>query len=269
MCKVIAIANQKGGVAKTTTTVNLGVALAQRGKKVLLVDNDPQGSLTISLGEEPDSLKITLSSLMEDTTKEKEIRWDKGILHHPEGVDFLPTNIDLSGWEISLAQNEQSGEKKIVHPESVLRRYLNQVRGHYDYILIDCNPSLGMLTVNGLTAADSVLIPVESQYLSARGMVLLMKSVADTRRSYNRRLEIEGILLTKVQPGANHPKQIIEVIRQEYGGNIPVFESRIPLSIKAADASVARTSVLKYAANSKVAKAYQALAAELIGEEAK
>lgn len=268
MCKVIAIANQKGGVAKTTTTVNLGVALVQRGKRVLLVDNDPQGSLTISLGQEPDSLEITLSSLMEDTTKEKEICWDKGILHHPEGVDFLPTNIDLSGWEISLAQNEQSVEK-IVHPESVLRRYLNQVRGHYDYILIDCNPSLGMLTVNGLTAADSVLIPVESQYLSARGMVLLMKSVADTRRNYNRRLEIEGILLTKVQPGANHPKRIIEVIRQEYGDNIPVFESRIPLSIKAADASVARTSVLKYAASSKVAKAYQALAAELMGRQSK
>ena len=153
--------------------------------------------------------------------------------------------------------------------ETVLRRYLEQVKKHYDYILIDCNPSLGILTVNSLTAADSVLIPVETQYLSARGMVLLMQTIQTVRRQINRRLEIEGILLTKVQPGANHPKQIIEVIRQEYGGNIPVFESRIPLSIKAADASVARTSVLKYAASSKVAKAYQALAAELIGEEAK
>ncbi len=261
MCKVIAIANQKGGVAKTTTTVNLGVALAQLGKRVLLVDNDPQGSLTISLGEEPDSLDITLSSLMEVTIREDRISWEKGILRHLEGVDFVPANLALSGLEVSLVN--------VMSRETVLRRYLEQVKKHYDYILIDCNPSLGMLTINSLTAADSVLIPVETQYLSARGMVLLMQTIQTVRRQINRRLEIEGILLTKVQPGANHPKQIIEVIRQEYGGNIPVFENRIPLSIKAADASVARTSVLKFAASSKVAKAYQALAAELIGREAK
>ncbi len=261
MCKVIAIANQKGGVAKTTTTVNLGVALAQFGKRVLLVDNDPQGSLTISLGEEPDALDVTLSSLMEDTIREDRISWEKGILCHLEGVDYVPANLALSGLEVSLVN--------VMSRETVLRRYLEQVKRHYDYILIDCNPSLGMLTINSLTAADSVLIPVETQYLSARGMVLLMQTIQTVRRQINRRLEIEGILLTKVQPGANHPKQIIEVIRQEYGGNIPVFESRIPLSIKAADASVARTSVLKFAASSKVAKAYQALAAELIRRETK
>lgn len=261
MCKVIAIANQKGGVAKTTTTVNLGVALAQRGERVLLVDNDPQGSLTISLGQEPDALDTTLSSLMEDTIREEEICWYKGLLHHPEGVDFVPANLALSGLEVSLVN--------VMSRETVLRRYLEQIKEHYDYILIDCNPSLGILTVNSLTAADSVLIPVETQYLSARGMVLLMQTIQTVRRQINRRLEIEGILLTKVQPGANHPKRIIEVIWQEYGDNIPVFESRIPLSIKAADASVARTSVLKYAASSKVAKAYQTLAAELMGRQSK
>ena len=201
MCKVIAIANQKGGVAKTTTTVNLGVALAQFGKRVLLVDNDPQGSLTISLGEEPDALDVTLSSLMEDTIREDRISWEKGILCHLEGVDYVPANLALSGLEVSLVN--------VMSRETVLRRYLEQVKRHYDYILIDCNPSLGMLTINSLTAADSVLIPVETQYLSARGMVLLMQTIQTVRRQINRRLEIEGILLTKVQPGANHPKQII------------------------------------------------------------
>lgn len=257
MCKIIAIANQKGGVAKTTTTVNLGTSLARLGKSVLLVDNDPQGSLTISLGQEPDELSVTLSTLMEDTIQEDKHSWDKGIIHHPEGVDLIPANIDLSGLEVSLVN--------VMSRETVLRRYLEQVKDHYDYIIIDCNPSLGMLTLNSLTAADTVLIPVEAQYLSARGMVLLMQTIRTVKRQINRRLEIEGILLTKVQRGANHPKKIIEVIQNQYGPDVPIFNSMIPLSVRAADASVARSSILKFDPRSAVAKAYTDLALEMVG----
>lgn len=257
MCKVIAIANQKGGVAKTTTTVNLGTALSQLGARVLLVDNDPQGSLTISLGQEPDELSVTLSTLMENTIREDKLPWDEGILHQTEGVDLIPANIDLSGLEVSLVN--------VMSRETVLRRYIEQIKEHYDYIIIDCNPSLGMLTLNSLTAADSVLIPVEAQYLSARGMVLLMQTIGTVKRQINRRLEIEGILLTKVQRGANHPKRIIEVIQAEYGTDVPIFKSMIPLSVRAAEASVARSSVLTFDPRSAVAKAYQELALELIG----
>lgn len=261
MCKVIAIANQKGGVAKTTTTVNLGVALARAGQRVLVIDNDPQGSLTISLGYEPDKLDTTVSSLLAKTIQEEPHDWDEGVLHHKEDVeiDLIPANIDLSGLEVSLVN--------VMSRETVLRRYLETVKPHYDYILIDCNPSLGMLTLNSLTAADSVLIPVEAQYLSARGMVLLMQTIRTVKRQINRRLEIEGILLTKVQRGASHPKQIAEVIQKQYGADVPIFKSMIPLSIQAANASVARTSVLTYAPKNAVAIAYSELAQELLGGE--
>lgn len=259
MATVITVCNQKGGVAKTTTTVNLGAALARRGFRVLLVDNDPQGSLTISLGQEPDELRDTLASLMDKTVREEALAPGEGILRHSEGMDFIPANMDLSGLEVSLVN--------VISRETVLRRYIEQLDDQYDYILIDCNPSLGMLTLNALAAADRVLIPVEAQYLSARGMELLLKTIQMVHRQINRQLEIAGVLITKAQGGANHPKKVAQVIRETYGDHIPIYQTSIPLSVRAADASATGGSVLTYGPNSAVAKAYIEFALEFLGSK--
>ena len=170
-CKVIALTNQKGGVGKTTTAVNLGVSLAQQGKKVLLIDADAQANLTMSLGlNRPDDLQVTLSTIMQDIIDDKSVDVVQGILHHGEGVDLLPSNIELSGFEVRLI-NAMSRER-------VLKTYVNEVKKDYDYVLIDCMPSLGMITINALAAADSVVIPTQPHYLSAKGLELLLRSVS-------------------------------------------------------------------------------------------
>lgn len=261
MCKTVALCNQKGGVAKTTTTVNLGAALAHSGKRVLLIDNDPQGSLTVSLGDEPDKLETTLSTLLEKTVSEAEIGEGEGVIHHIEGMDFIPANMELSGLEVSLVN--------VMSRETVLRRYIEQIKDQYEYILIDCNPSLGMLTLNALAAADEVLIPVEAQYLSARGMELLLRTVRMVQRQINPKLSIAGVLLTKAQRGASHPKRIAEVIRSNYGAHIPIFETVIPLSVRAADASATGGSLLRYDPHGAVSKAYTAFADEFSGRDTK
>ena len=190
-CKVIALTNQKGGVGKTTTAVNLGVSLAQQGKKVLLIDADAQANLTMSLGyNRPDDLPVTLSTIMQDIIDDKSVDVSKSILHHGEGVDLLPSNIELSGLEVRLIN--------AISRESVLKTCVNEVKKNYDYCLIDCMPSLGMLTINALAAADSVVIPTQPHYLSAKGLELLLRSVSKVRRQINPPLRIDGILMTMV-----------------------------------------------------------------------
>ena len=259
-CKVIAVTTQKGGVGKTTTTANLGIGLAQQSKRVLLIDADAQGSLTLSLGyPKPDELPITLADIMQNVIDDTPIPDGCGILHHSEGVDLLPANIELSGMEIRLIN--------AMSRESVLRTYINAVKPHYDYILIDCMPSLGMMPINSLAAADSVIIPSQPSFLSAKGLDLLMQSIAKVKRQINPALKINGILLTMVDGRTNLAKDISQLIRKTYGSNIKVFKTEIPLSVKAAETSAVGKSIYSYDKNGKVADAYRNLTKEVMDNE--
>ena len=258
MSKVISVVNQKCGVGKTTTTVKLGIGLARAGKKVLLIDADPQGSMTVSLGyAEPDDIEITLASIMGAMINEEEIKEEIGILHHDEGIDFLPGNIELSGLEVSLVN--------VMSRETLLRGYIEMLRSKYDYILIDCMSSLGMVTINALAASDSVVIPVQAAYLPVKGLQQLIRTIFKVKRQLNRRLEIEGILLTMVDMRTNHAKDIAVKVREAYGANVKIFESVIPLSVRAAETSAEGKSIFLYEPNGKVSKAYQDITREVLG----
>lgn len=253
MTKVIALANQKGGVGKTTTAVNLGIGLARQGKKVLLIDADAQGNLTDSLGwNEPDKLPVSLATIMSKVIMEEPIVPDEGILHHAEGVDLMPANIELSAMEVSLVNT--------MSREIVLRNYLKEVKGKYDYVLIDCMPSLGMITVNALAAADSVIIPVQSHYLPAKGMSQLLQTI----NRVNPNLKIEGALLTMVDNRTNFAKEISSLLRDSYRDKLRIFKTEIPLAIKAAETSAEGKSIYIHDAHGKAAAAYEALTKEVM-----
>ena len=259
---VMAVVNQKGGTGKTTTCENLGVGLAMEGKKVLVVDTDPQASLTISLGYPvPDDLSPTLSDMMGKIISEQPIAPGEGILHHPEGIDLMPANIELSGMEVSLV-NTMSREK-------VLKQYLDTVKSNYDFILLDCMPSLGMLTVNALAAADNVLIPVQAAYLPAKGLEQLLQTISKVRRQINPKLKIEGILLTMVDIRTNYAKDISSIIRESYGGKLKVYKTDIPRSVRAEEISAAGTSIFKHDPKGKVAEAYRVLTKEVLANAEK
>ena len=257
MGKVVALANQKGGVGKTTTTMNLGIGLAKTGKKVLLVDADPQASLTISMGiRNPECLEDTLASLMQSNMEGKPPPINHGIVHHAEGVDFLPSNIELSGLELCLFNAEKR--------ERVLRNSLEALRSSYDYILIDCAPSLGMMTINALTCADSVIVPTQADFLSTKGLNLLFRSVANLRKNLNPKLRIDGILWTMVDRRTNFAKAIITALRESVGMNIRVFDTQIPHSVRAKECPLEGKSIFAHDKRGKVAAAYEGLTKEVM-----
>ena len=254
---VTAVVNQKGGTGKTTTCENLGIGLAMEGKKVLLVDTDPQASLTISLGYPmPDRISPTLSDLMKKIVSDQPIESGEGILHHPEGVDLVPANIELAGMEVSLVN--------VMSRESVLKQYLDSVKKEYDFILLDCMPSLGMLTINTLAAADNVIIPVQAQYLPAKGLEQLLQTVNKVKHQINPKLRIEGILLTMVDSRTNYAKDISALIRENYGGKLKVYQTDIPRSVRAEEISAEGKSIFRHDPKGKVAEAYRVLTKEVL-----
>ncbi len=255
--KITALCNQKGGVGKTVTAVNLGIGLAREGKRVLLADIDPQGSLTASLGyQRPDQMENTMAEILGRVISDEPQAPDEGIIHHAEGVDLLPANIELSGLEVTLVNT--------MSRETILRDYLNSARDRYDVILLDCCPSLGMLTINALAAADEVIIPAQAHYLSLRGMEQLIRTISNVKRKINPALEIAGILITMADMRTNYSREIIELLRNTYGSKLRIFDSIIPLSIRAAETSAEGRSIYLHDPAGKVSAAYTALTQEVL-----
>lgn len=258
-CKTISVCNQKGGVGKTTTTVNLGVGLAMQGKKVLLIDADPQGDLTTCLGwQDTDGLGITLATKLTDVINETMNDPTVGILHHDEGVDLVPANLELSAMEFNLVN--------AMSRETALRNYLSEVKDKYDYILIDCMPSLGMVTINALSAADSVIIPVQAQYLPAKGMTQLVQTISRVKKRINPSLKIDGMLLTLVDSRTNLAKSTVEALRETFGSQIKMYRTYIPIAVKAAETSSKGKSIFAYEPNSTVSKAYTEFTKEVLAD---
>ncbi len=245
--QVIALANQKGGVAKTTTTLNLGVALAERGKRVLAVDLDPQSNLTMSQGLDPDDLAQSMFDVLVHKLPIEEVIVCREI-------DVAVANLDLAGAELALSA--------MIGRERALQKALLPVRGSYDYILIDTPPSLGLLTINALTAADGVIVPVQCEYLSLRGLIQLENTLAMIRDNLNPDVRIKGILPTMFDSRTLHSREAVEILQENFGDL--VFDTRIRKTVRYAEAPVKGTSVLKYDAHGNAAKAYRDLAGEVL-----
>ena len=256
MGKIIAITNQKGGVGKTTTTLNLGAAIAEKGKKVLLIDSDPQSSLTISCGVNMRNLQKSLYDAIARENEEEEVNISDIIIKTKiKNVSLLPSNIDLSRAEIELMN--------MLDRERVLKFILDPLKKLYKYILIDCPPSLGILTINALTAADEVIIPVETDYLALRGAgILINKTIQKVKKKLNPNLKIAGILPTMHNARTLHAREVLDMLKEHFQDL--VFNTVIKETVKFKESSVDGTSILDYAKNSDVAEAYRQLAQEVM-----
>jgi len=257
MAKIISIVNQKGGTGKSACAANLGVGLALMNQKVLIVDADPQSDVSASLGyRDCDDSNETLTNLMEMVLSDKDIPGDCFIRHQGEGVDMICSNIGLAGTEVQLVN--------AMSREFVLKQIINKVKNQYDTILIDCMPSLGMITINALAASDEVLIPVEASYLPIRGLQQLLKTIGKVRRQINPKLQIAGILFTMVDPYTNDAKNNMELLHNVYGNQIHVFEHFIPFSVRMKESVREGQSIFCYDTKGKVADAYRKLAEEVL-----
>ena len=258
MGRVIAIGNNKGGVAKTTTAVNLAKGLVDKGKKVLLIDADPQGNATAAVGyDEPDTIEETLADVMVMEIKDEDINYSEyAILHNIGGFDVLPGNIELSELEAVLVN--------VMDRERVMSRYIEKVRHLYDFIIIDCAPSLGTITTNAFVAADSVLIPVQASYMPVKGLEQLVVHITRIKKRINYSLDIEGILITMVDSRSNFSKEIVELVNRSYGQRVKVFKEFIPRSVRAEESIAEGISIFEYDPKGKVAMAYSSLTEEVI-----
>ena len=255
--KVIAIVNQKGGVAKTVTALNLGYALSEMGKKVLLIDFDPQNSLTVCFGyDNTDSIGTTIYDLMVLAIEERSLPEKKEYILSKGNMDIIPCNIELSAIEISIVN--------VLSRELVLKSIVDEVKSDYDYVIIDCSPSLGMLTINALAACDSVIIPVTPEYLSAKGLELLLRNIIRVKKRINPKIEVDGILLTMYVERTKLSKEILTIIQNAYGSKINIFENKIPTSVKVGEANLRNKSIIEYDPKNKVSMAYREFAKEVV-----
>ena len=260
MGKVMAISNQKGGVGKTTTTFNLGVALANQGKKVLLVDSDSQADLTAYMGwYDQDNLKTTMADLVQRAITDVPINTEQAILHHNENVDLIPSSLALANIENSLIN--------AMSREYVTKDILSSVKDRYDYILIDCMPSLGMITINALACSDKIIIPVQGEYLAAKGMGHLLKTVTRVQKQINPNLKIGGVLLTLVDKRTNLSKDVRDTLIDNYGQYVKIYGAEIPKAINTAKSTSTGKSIFEFDKNSPVANAYNNLAKEVLENE--